>query len=134
MSRERAAMTMRRRTFLASAAGAAVVSVADAGFAAPGAPFKLYDTHTHLYSSDTAKYPLRPNASDAVKTKVASRPITPDYLFTLWNDNGVEKGCGVQYNTTYSTDDRYLLDVADQYPKRIVPIVILAPLDPATPA
>jgi len=126
-------MMMRRRTFLASAAGVAVATLAEAGFAASPAPFKLYDTHAHFYSSDTAKYPLKPDVTEAARAKVAARPITPDYLFKLWDDNGVEMGCGVQYNTTYYTDDRYLLDVAAQNPKRIVPIVILAPTDPATP-
>jgi predicted TIM-barrel fold metal-dependent hydrolase len=124
---------MHRRTFLASAAGVAVVAIADAGFGAQIAPFKLYDTHTHFYSSDADKYPFKPDVSPAAKARALSTPITPDYLFKLWDDNGVAMGCGVQYNTTYYTDNRYLLDVAAKYPKRIVPIVILAPTDPATP-
>jgi len=124
---------IRRRTFLASAAGVAVASLAAAGFAAPAAPFKLYDTHTHFYSSDEARYPFKPDITPAAKSRALTRPITPDYLFKLWDDNGVEMGCGVQYNTTYFTDNRYLLDVAAHYPKRVVPIVILAPTDAATP-
>jgi len=124
-----------RRHFLVSAAGFAVsAALADIAFAAPVAPFKLFDTHAHFYSADEAKYPFKPDISAAAKARALSTPITPDYLFKLWDQNGVEAGCGVQYNTTYYTDDRYLLDVAGQYPRRIVPIVILDPVGKDTPA
>jgi L-fuconolactonase len=51
----------------------------------------------------------------------------------MWDQAGIELGCGVQYNSTYGTDNSYLLDVAEQYPDRIVPVVILSPTDAATP-
>lgn len=126
---------LRRRTFLASAlATAAAASLPGAAFAAKRRPFKLYDTHAHFYTSNLAKYPPREGLSEAVKARTMAQPITPDYLFKLWAENGVEMGCGVQYNSFYSNDNRYLLDVSARYPKRIVPIVILSPTDPATPA
>src|SRR3546814_5627186 len=55
-------------------------------------------------------------------------------LFERWDEAEVEMGCGVQFNALYSTDNRYLLDVAEQYPERVSPVVILWPTDPATPA
>lgn len=42
-------------------------------------------------------------------------------------------GIGVQYNSTYGTDNSYLLDVSARHPGRILPVVILAPVDAATP-
>jgi len=46
----------------------------------------------------------------------------------------VEMGTGVQYNSTYGTDNSYLLDCAKAHPKRIIPVVFLNPVDAATPA
>jgi len=123
-----------RRAFIASSiSGLAAASLSDAALAKSLAPFKLYDAHTHVYTSDTARYPLRPDASETAREKVAKRPMTPDIILRDWDENGVEAGCGVQYNTTYFTDDRYLLDVAAANP-RFTSIVILAPTDPGTPA
>src|SRR3546814_17881008 len=55
-------------------------------------------------------------------------------LFERWDEAEVEMGCGVQFNALYSTDNRYLLDVAEQYTERVSPVVILWPTDPAPPA
>jgi L-fuconolactonase len=63
-----------------------------------------------------------------------AKPMTPEVIFKFWDEVGIELGCGVQYNSTYSTDNRYLLDMTAKYPKRIVPVVILAPTDPQSPA
>lgn len=42
-------------------------------------------------------------------------------------------GTGVQYNTTYGTDNSYLLHVCAEDPAHFLPVVILPPTDPATP-
>ena len=126
---------MHRRTLLASALTmAATASLSKTAFAAQPAPFKLYDTHCYFYTGDVAKYPPRPDVAEAVKTRTMARPTVPEYNFGLWDANGVEMGCGVQYNALYFADNRYLLDVAKQHPQRIVPVVILVPEDSATPA
>ncbi len=60
--------------------------------------------------------------------KAMAKPMTPEVIFKVRGTQmGIEMGCGVQYNSTYSTDNRYLLDMSAKYPKRIVPVVILAP-------
>ncbi len=124
-----------RRTFLASSlAMTAAAALPDIARAAPLAPFKLYDTHTHFHAADVARYPLRADISAASKADTIAHPITPDSLFKIWDAVGVERGCAVQLNFVYYTDNRYLLAVAEKYPKRITPIVILSPTDPATPA
>ena len=123
------------RGTLALSAGSVVPSSL---WAAERPAFRLYDTHAHFYTSDTARYPLNTagarNDSDQMIAKAMASPMTPEAVFKLWDEAGVELGCGVQYNSTYGTDNSYLLDVAAQHPERIVPVVILSPIDPATPA
>jgi predicted TIM-barrel fold metal-dependent hydrolase len=116
---------------LAVTAAAALPALA---VAAPRAPFKLYDTHVHFHSADLARYPFRADMSAALRADTLAHPVTPEMLFKIWDEAGVEMGCGVQVNFAYYTDNRYLLDVAEKHPKRISPVVILAPKDPATPA
>jgi predicted TIM-barrel fold metal-dependent hydrolase len=129
---------MERRTFVRSLlAAAAVASIPETVLCKPLAPFKLYDTHAHFYSNDVVKYPIDGRASrygtERMIAKATASPMTPEVIFKLWDQVGIERGCGVQYNSTYGTDNRYLLDVSFRYPKRVVPVVILAATDPATP-
>jgi predicted TIM-barrel fold metal-dependent hydrolase len=55
-------------------------------------------------------------------------------VLNMWDETGVEMGCGVTLNFVYFTDNRYLLDMAERFPQRINPIVVLSATDPATPA
>lgn len=132
-------MMINRRRFLTSTlAVAAAASLPELAFGKPLAPFKLFDTHAHFYTNEPDKYPFQAKGarygSERMIAKAMATPMTPDVIFKVWDDVGIEMGCGVQYNSTYATDNRYLLDVAKKYPKRIVPVVILAATDPASPA
>jgi predicted TIM-barrel fold metal-dependent hydrolase len=128
---------MKRRTFIASSlAAAAAASVGRHAFSAAPAP-KLFDTHCHFYTNDVAKYKLNPTGArygaEAMTKKVMERPMTPEVVFKFWDATGIEMGTGVQYNSTYGTDNSYLLDVCKAHPKRALPVVILSPTDAATP-
>jgi predicted TIM-barrel fold metal-dependent hydrolase len=126
---------LRRRSFLASSlALTASASLPGTARGAPLAAFRLYDTHAHFRSNDPQRYPFRSDMSAALRADVMARPVTPEAVIGMWDDAGVEMGCGVQFNDIYYTDNRYLLDVAEQYPSRISPVVVLDPTDPATPA
>jgi L-fuconolactonase len=130
---------MKRRSFLASTvAASAVASLPTGVFGAESAPFKLYDTHAHFYTGDAAKYPFNATGSrygpERMIAKATAKPMTPEVVFKFWDSIGVEMGTGVQYNSTYGTDNSYLLDVSKAHPARIVPVVILSPTDAATPA
>lgn len=132
-------MNMNRRTFVTSTLAATVAaSLPGTVFSKPLAPFKLYDTHAHFYTNQPDKYPFNAKGArygaERMIAKAMATPMTPEVIFKAWDDVGIEMGCGVQYNSTYATDNRYLLDVSAKYPKRIVPVVILAPTDPETPA
>jgi predicted TIM-barrel fold metal-dependent hydrolase len=61
-------------------------------------------------------------------------PQTPKEIFAAWDECGVEKGCGVQYNSTYQTDNRYLLDIGKEHPDRIIPVVITNAVSAEGPA
>jgi predicted TIM-barrel fold metal-dependent hydrolase len=101
---------------------------------APLAPFKLFDGHVQFRSSDLAQYPLKPDVVPILKADTITRPVTPEAVIRMWDEAGVEMGCGVQFNDLYAGDNRYLLDVARQYPSRIAPVIGLEPADPQTPA
>ena len=128
---------IKRRTFIASTlATAAAASISRHAFgAAPGV--KLFDTHCHFYTNDFAKYPLSSGGSrygiEAVTKKATERPMTPEVVLKFWDQVGIEMGTGVQYNTTYGTNNTYLLDVCRANPQRFLPVVILSPTDAATP-
>ena len=131
---------IQRRSILKGALAASALSILPEPLLAAGAkrPFKLFDTHTHFYTNDVTHYPINAKGArygpEKMIAKAMAHPMTPEVIFKLWDENGVEAGCGVQYNSTYATDNRYLLDISAKYPKRIIPIVILGPTDPATPA
>jgi L-fuconolactonase len=130
-------MSTRRHFLKSSVAASTALSFADTGQAANAGGLKLYDTHAHFYSADIAKYPFNAGGSrfgaEEQTRKALANPFPPEKVFAMWDRVNIEQGCGVQYNSTYGTDNRYLLDVAAQYPDRIVPVVILSPTDATTP-
>jgi len=101
------------------------------------APFPIYDTHAHFYTNQPDKYPFQATHSrygaEHMIAKAMANPMTPEAVFKFWDDAGILMGTGVQYNSAYSTDNSYLLDVAAEHPARILSVVILDPLDAATP-
>ena len=98
-------------------------------------PFPVFDTHPHFYTADTARFPFKSDIAANARTRVMTEPMTYDHVVTeYWNNAGITMGTGVQYNTVYGTDNRYLLEVCASDPGRVFPVVILAATDPETPA
>lgn len=129
---------IKRRTFIASslaAAGAASLPRPSFG-AAPAV--KLFDTHAHFYTNEPEKYPFNATGArygaERMIAKATAKPMNPQTVFAFWDQVGVEMGTGVQYNSTYGTDNSYLLDVCKEHPDRALPVVILSPTDAKTPA
>jgi L-fuconolactonase len=131
---------MQRRTFIGSTLGATLATAlpgkAHAHVIVP--PYKLYDTHAHFYTNDADKYPFNSRTSrygpEIMVAKAMRFPQTPKEVFAFWDENSIAKGAGVQYSSTYRFDNRYLLDISREHPDKIIPIVILDPVDKATPA
>ena len=81
------------------------------------APFKLFDTHAHFYTNQPDKYPFQATGArygaERMIAKATAKPMTPEAVFAFWDQVGIERGTGVQYNSTYGTDNSYLLDVCE---------------------
>ncbi len=132
---------IKRRSFVAlSIAAAATGSLPRPGFgAASSAPLgvKLFDTHAHFYTYEPDKYFFDGSGSrygkERMVAKARANPMDAATVFRFWDAIGVERGTGVQYNSTYGTDNTYLLDVCRAHPERATPVVILSPTDAKTP-
>ena len=126
-----------RRTVLASALAATVVGSTGANaFAASKRPFKLFDCHGHFYTNEWRKYPFNAKTArygpERMVAKAMENPMTAEKVLKFWDKAGIERGLGVQYSSTYFTDNSYLLDIAAKY-DRIIPIVILDATAAETP-
>src|SRR5688500_7953353 len=132
-------MIDRRRFIGTGIAAATIAALPKAAFAHIIKPaYKLYDTHAHFYTNDVDRYPFTARTSrygpEVMVAKAMRFPQTPKEVFAFWDESGISKGAGVQYSSTYRFDNRYLLDIAAEHPDKIVPVVILDPVDAATPA
>jgi L-fuconolactonase len=129
---------MKRRHFLTSSATAAAVATLPGSVFSAEPAFRLFDTHAHFYTNEPDKYPFNATGSrygpERMIAKATAKPMTPEVVFKFWDSIGAEMGTGVQYNSTYGTDNSYLLDMSKAHPDRIIPVVILSPTDAATPA
>jgi predicted TIM-barrel fold metal-dependent hydrolase len=98
---------------------------------------RLYDTHAHLFTDDTQRYPIDTRGAkegeEAVRRRLAENPIPPERLLQWWDESGVAAGAGVQYNTIYKADNSYVLDSSDRFPERISAVVMLPAANPNTP-
>lgn len=129
---------MKRRSFITSAlATATAAALPWRGFAAAPAGLKLFDTHAHFYTYEPDRYHFDGTGSrygaERMIAKARANPMDAPAVFRFWDSIGVEMGTGVQYNSTYGTDNSYLLDVCRAHPARALPVVILAPTDASTP-
>lgn len=98
----------------------------------------LYDTHAHFFTSDVQRYPVTTanarEGEEPLRRRILCEPATAERVLCLWDESGVAAGVGVQYNTVYKTDNRYLLDVSERHAGRIAPVVILDATARDTPA
>jgi len=130
---------LKRRTLLASAIAATTVGALPQRARAQGSrPFSLFDCHAHFYTNDADTYPFDARSArygpERMIAKAMANPMTPEAVFSFWDQAGIERGLGVQYSSTYYTNNSYLLDIAAAHPDRIIPIVILDATASETPA
>ena len=130
---------LNRRTLLGSGLAATTLGVLPGcATSQPSRPFKIFDCHGHFYTDDWHTYPFDAHTArygpERMVAKAMDNPMTPEAVFAFWDAAGIERGLGVQYSSTYFTDNSYLLHIAAEHPDRITPIVILDALDPETPA
>ncbi len=85
------------------------------------------DAHVHVWTPDTAHYPLAPGF-----TKADMKPpsFTPQQLFEHCRPAGVDRINLIQMSY-YGTDNRYMLDMMALYPEAFVGTAIVDPLGEA---
>jgi predicted TIM-barrel fold metal-dependent hydrolase len=89
----------------------------------------MFDTHAHIMSADTARYP--PSAEGRSS---ATPPYPVEQLLADMDASGVRYACAVQRFHYYFTDNSYVLDASRPHAQRLCPIVMLDGLDDASPA
>jgi L-fuconolactonase len=130
---------MKRRTLLTSTLAATAVGVLPGRTLAQlSGGLRIFDCHAHFYTNDPEAYPFDARTArygpERMIAKAMENPMTPEVVFRFWEAAGIERGLGVQYSSTYYTDNSYLLDISAEYPDKIIPIVILDATASETPA
>jgi len=126
-----------RRQFLGTATlGAAAVSLAGkaAEMPVPRLAFPLFDTHAHLISSDQVRYP-RVAGDAGAPTALGAAPAIPEAekLLVWMDENNVGGAVAVQPPGTYGFNNYYVLDSADRFRSRLMPVVVLDTTSDGTP-
>jgi L-fuconolactonase len=79
----------------------------------------LIDTHTHVISPDTTRYPTDPVGGRRSEWSRA-RPVDADGLLHALDAAGVAKAVVVQASTVYGHDNNYVADAVAAHPDRFV--------------
>jgi L-fuconolactonase len=80
---------------------------------------EIFDTHTHVISSDTAKYPVAPLGGHQ-STWSQERPVNYDSLIAAMDKAGIAKAVVVQASTVYGHDNRYAVEAVNAHPDRFI--------------
>lgn len=100
-----------RRSFLQSTVSAASVSLTGcSSFGQQDGGF--IDAHVHVWTPDTARYPL---AAGFTKAGMKPASFTPEELFARCKPEGVSRIVLIQMSY-YATDNRYMIDMMNAHP------------------
>lgn len=84
------------------------------------------DAHVHIWTADTAHYPL---AAGYTKADMQPTSFTPEELFRHCKPVGVTRGNLIQMSF-YGFDNSYMLDMIRLYPEHFVGTAVIDPTDP----
>ncbi len=90
---------------------------------------EIFDTHTHVISSDMAEYPPAPIGGHR-STWSQERPVDYDGLVAALDKAGIAKAVVVQASTVYGHDNRYAVAAVKAHPDRFIGVFsadVLAP-------
>ena len=113
-----------RRTFLQLAAAAAALATESTGWSEN---LGYVDAHSHLWSPDRARYPLRPGANEA---SVVPRGFTPGEFFSHARPEGVNRVVLIGHTGHFGFDATYLVDLIRARPGEIAVQAYLDHTDP----
>ncbi|MCA1218769.1 amidohydrolase family protein [Streptomyces sp. 8L] len=80
---------------------------------------EIVDTHTHVISPDTARYPVDPVGGKQSGWS-QDHPVDIDGLVRALDDASVAKAVVVQASTVYGHDNRYVVEAVRAHPDRFV--------------
>ena len=104
---------MGRRAFLRVAAATAALAAEGTGCAED---LGYVDAHSHLWSTDRARYPLRPGASEA---NVVPKGFTPGEFFSHARPEGVNRVVLIGHTLHFGFDATYLIDLQKARPGEV---------------
>ncbi|GAA4980911.1 amidohydrolase family protein [Yinghuangia aomiensis] len=90
------------------------------------------DTHVHVVSPDTARYPRTQGTGDGADYW-SDGTATAEHVLGVQRAAGVDRCVLVQGVGAYGYDCRYVLDAAAAHPDRTRAVVAVDPADPAAP-
>jgi predicted TIM-barrel fold metal-dependent hydrolase len=89
---------------------------------------QIIDTHCHVVSPDTAKYPLAPIGGTQSDWS-SERPTTPAQMIAAMDAAGVAKSVLVQASTAYGHDSSYCAEGVEAHPDRFTGVFSIDPLE-----
>lgn len=90
---------------------------------------EIFDTHTHVISSDAQRYPMAPVGGHQSSWSIA-RPVSHEQLVHAMNAAGIARAVVVQASTVYGHDNRYVVEAVRAHKDRLVGVYsvdVLAP-------
>ncbi len=100
----------------------------------------IVDTHVHVFTDDRKKYPQIRDTPRAGSIPTIAEigqtewPLTTaEILIAEMDKAGVDKATLVQAYFVYEYDNRYTIASARAHPDRFTSVVVLDPMDPASP-
>ena len=89
---------------------------------------QIIDSHLHVWSEDTNRYPFNPERSPSPQTKA-----TAEFLLECMDEAGVSRALIVQ-PIVYAFDHRYVTECLRKWPDRFVGMCLINPKDTNAPA
>jgi L-fuconolactonase len=89
----------------------------------------VIDTHTHVISPDTGRYPPDPIGGRRSEWSLA-HPVDIDGLVRALDQAGIAKAVVVQASTVYGHDNRYVVEAVRTHPDRFVGVYSIDALAP----
>ena len=81
----------------------------------------MFDSHAHLISDDTGRYPPDP-LSGEVRAGDLDDPMTAERLLREMDSQGVERAAVVQRSHVYGFDNSYVCDAAAAHADRLAAV------------
>lgn len=93
----------------------------------------MFDSHAHVISSDTQRYPPDP-LSGSLGPSDLDAPVHAERLLGFMDEQAIEQAVLVQRAYVYGFNNDYILDSAQAHPDRLRAVCMVDAVDARTPA